>query len=141
MKDRSTRQSFLGTRAPDLLSSATVAIIGPGGGGSHIAQQLAHVGVGNLYLFDPDQVEHSNLNRLVGATLHDAETSAQKVEVASRLIRGINPAANVAAYPVRWQLAATALREADVAISCVDTYAARQVSKSVRGGFSFLSST
>ena len=126
MSERFDRQSFLGKRSQELLETATVAVIGLGGGGSHIAQQLAHVGVGNLILFDPDQVEHSNLNRLVGATSRDADFHAKKVDVAGRLIEAVNPRTNVIRNPVQWQLAATALRDADVVVSCLDTYAARQ---------------
>jgi tRNA A37 threonylcarbamoyladenosine dehydratase len=55
------RQTFLGSRAR--LSSATVAIVGLGGGGSHIIQQLAHLGVGHLVGIDHDRAEDSNLNR------------------------------------------------------------------------------
>lgn len=126
MNKRFDRQSFLGERAQFLLESASVGIIGLGGGGSHVAQQLAHVGIGKLILFDPDQVEHSNLNRLVGATAQDADTHRRKVDVAARLIESVNPSTTVVRNSVQWQLAASTLREADVIVSCLDTYAARQ---------------
>lgn len=45
------------------LSSASVAICGLGGLGSHIANALARVGVGRLHLIDFDRVDLSNLNR------------------------------------------------------------------------------
>ena len=71
-------------------------MIGLGGGGSHIVQQLAHLGVQNFVLYDDDRVdaEGTNLNRLVGATLKDSEAETLKVDVAERLIRGLNPNAN-----------------------------------------------
>lgn len=126
MTDQYSRQSFLGPRSEELLRSATIGIVGLGGGGSHVAQQLAHIGIGRVLLFDPDNVELSNLNRLVGATAQDANAHSEKVEVARRLFLGINPAAEIQTYAVQWQLAADALQEADVLISCVDSYAARQ---------------
>ena len=126
MNERFDRQGFLGSRSEELLRTATIAIIGLGGGGSHIAQQLGHLGVGNLILFDPDRIEYSNLNRLVGASTRDADDRAYKVEVAARLIQGINPATHVISHSVQWQVAADDLREADIAISCLDSYAARQ---------------
>src|SRR5262249_10800834 len=49
------------------LASMTVAIIGLGGTGSVTAQQLAHLGVRRFVLIDPDRIEASNLNRVVGA--------------------------------------------------------------------------
>lgn len=126
MTDRYVRQSFLGDNAAELFGSATVAVIGLGGGGSHVAQQLAHIGVGRLLLFDPDVIEASNLNRVVGGTVADSHAGLKKVEIAHRLIRGVNPSADVVLNPVQWQLAAESLREADVIVSCVDSYAARQ---------------
>jgi molybdopterin/thiamine biosynthesis adenylyltransferase len=126
MKERQARQSFLGPNSAELLGDATVAIVGLGGGGSHVAQQLAHVGVGRVLLFDPDRIESSNLNRLVGGTAADVHSRTQKVEIARRVFLGINPVAEVYAHDVQWQLAAEALREADVVVSCVDSYASRQ---------------
>jgi len=54
-----------------------------GGGGSHIVQQLAHLGVGNFVLVDPDHVEETNLNRLVGATNKDAAKATPKTTVSA----------------------------------------------------------
>jgi len=51
-----SRQNFLGPRAQDILVNTRAAIVGLGGGGSHIAQQLAHIGVGeraHRHLFTP----------------------------------------------------------------------------------------
>jgi hypothetical protein len=126
MTDQYTRQSFLRANSAELLGNATVEIVGLGGGGAHVAQQLANIGIGRMLLFDPDRIELSNLNRLVGGTAADVEARTEKVEIARRVVLGINPAAEVDTYAVRWQLAADALREPDVVVSCVDSYAARQ---------------
>ena len=48
------------------LANSTVGVVGCGGTGSHVALQLAHLGVGRLVLVDHDVVEQSNLSRLVG---------------------------------------------------------------------------
>ena len=126
MTERYTRQTFLGPNAMEFLRGADVAIIGVGGGGSHVAQQLAHVGIGHVQLYDPDRVDESNLNRLVGAVAADATTRELKVRVAERMIRGINPEVNTQVFPSKWQMAAPRLRESDVIVSCVDSFAARQ---------------
>ena len=86
MVDRLLRQSFLGSDSDATLWRLRVAIVGLGGGGSHIAQQLAHVGVGKFVLIDPDVVEDSNLNRLVGAGARDAIKHTPKVQVLKRVI-------------------------------------------------------
>jgi molybdopterin-synthase adenylyltransferase len=126
MTDRYSRQSFLGPHAPQTFGNSVVAIIGLGGGGSHIAQQLSHIGFLNVQLYDGDSVEFSNLNRLIGATHADAQNRAKKVDVAGRMMLAINPEIRVEAFATDWQLAAHAIREADVIVSCVDSYAARQ---------------
>lgn len=68
---RLDRQSFLGEGSAETLNECFAATVGLGGGGSHVNQQLTHLGVGNLAIFDPDKVEETNLNRLVGATEED----------------------------------------------------------------------
>ena len=82
MSERLSRQSFLGVRSDEILSSVRVGIIGLGGGGAHVVQQLAHVGVADFVTCDPDRVEESNLNRLVGAAAADAESGTLKTDVA-----------------------------------------------------------
>jgi hypothetical protein len=126
MKETQPRQSFLGANSAELFRDASVATVGLGGGGSHIVQQLAHVGIGRMLLFDPDRIEASNLNRLIGGTSADVDSQAPKVEIARRVALSINPDVDVRTYAVRWQLAAEALREADIIVSCVDSYSGRQ---------------
>ena len=45
--DRYSRQSFLGSESEEFIARATVAVAGLGGGGSHVVQQLAHIGFQN----------------------------------------------------------------------------------------------
>ena len=71
------------------IQTLKIAIIGIGGIGSHLSQQLAYLGVRNFVLVDSDKVEDSNLNRLVGTTPTD--TGKFKVDVLSYMINTINP--------------------------------------------------
>ena len=91
MKKQFSRQSFLGKESDVLINASHVGIIGLGGGGSHIVQQLAHVGVGKFTLIDPQRIDESNLNRLVGATFDDIQSNTLKVDIGERVIRRINP--------------------------------------------------
>jgi len=120
------RQSFLGKDADPIFQTVRVAIIGLGGGGSHVVQQLVHLGIRHFLLFDPDVVEISNLNRLVGATLSDVENATKKVVVAERYIKSVNPNAIVERFDKKWQETGAAIRKADVVFGCVDTFLARQ---------------
>ena len=80
MTDQYIRQSFLGSDAANTFANCVVAIVGLGGGGSHIAQQLAHIGFLNIQLYDGDAAELSNLNRLIGASLDDVQKGTKKVD-------------------------------------------------------------
>jgi molybdopterin-synthase adenylyltransferase len=120
-----SRQSFLGEHSAELLANVRVAIVGLGGGGSHIAQQLAHVGVGHYRLIDPDCIEASNLNRLVGATKADVDERRAKVEIARRTITGIRPWAEVRVAKAKWQEADHLIRDAHVLFGCIDGYQQR----------------
>jgi hypothetical protein len=87
--NRFERQGFLGPDAQKLFSHARVGVIGLGGGGSHVVQQLAHLGFSRLCGMDDDVVEHSNLNRLVSAGLADVAEKLPKVAVARRVVDGL----------------------------------------------------
>lgn len=125
MKEQSKRQSFLGEESDETFEGLRVAIVGLGGGGSHIAQQLAHVGVGVFVLFDPDRIEESNLNRLIGGTLSDVSSNEWKVEIASRVIRSVNPHAAVTLVKDQWQQEADRLKNCDLIFGCIDSFAGR----------------
>ena len=120
-----TRQSFLGSASDVTLTDACVGIVGLCGGGSHVAQQLAHIGIGKFVLCDPDVVENSNLNRMVGATVGDAADSRPKVDVIADRIMLINPAASVSAVSTTWQASAFSLRECTAIFGCLDSFTER----------------
>lgn len=126
MSTRFNRQSFLGPDSERILREARVAIIGLGGGGSHVVQQCAHIGVGDILIIDPDHSEESNLHRLVGATLDDVIHERPKTFISERLIMGVNPDATVTSIPHDWKAVAELLRDRDVIIGCVDTFANRR---------------
>ncbi|HEV8329193.1 MAG TPA: ThiF family adenylyltransferase [Nitrospiraceae bacterium] len=122
---RSQRQSFLGPDSEKVLSSGVVVIVGLCGGGSHIAQLLAHIGVDNYKIVDPDFVDDPNLNRMVGSTPNDAIEKRPKVEVIRDLILRIRPAANIEMFATKWQENHLPLRSCTAVFGCVDSFASR----------------
>ncbi len=126
MIGRFDRQSFLGPDSQRAFEDCTVAVIGLGGGGSHIAQQLAHLGFLRFQLFDPDKIEETNLNRLIGGEDQDVAKATPKVEISRRLITRIAPGAMVEPFEYRWQDRAEDLRRADVIFGCVDGFRERE---------------
>ncbi len=111
------------------LQNVRVGVVGCGGTGSVVAQMLAHLGVQCMVLVDPDTVEFSNLNRLVGATPTDARLGRLKVHVARRLVQRINPVARVRTLPVSVSdpRALSALKSVDFVFGCTDNHGSRLI--------------
>lgn len=105
------------------LHETAVAVVGVGGLGSMVAEELARLGVGELTLIDPDRVERSNLPRLVGATEHDVDES--KVDVVHHRMFEANPDVDVTAVATPVEENPAALQGADVILGCVDQVSAR----------------
>ena len=83
--DRQIR--MFGAAGQSQLKRARVAIVGLGGVGSLVSEYLARLGVGHLLLIDPDQIEDTNLARVVGATRVDVAERRLKIEIAARVAR------------------------------------------------------
>ncbi|WP_165956482.1 HesA/MoeB/ThiF family protein [Kribbella antibiotica] len=122
---RSRQLPLVGQEAQDAFPKATVAVVGLGGLGSFAALQLAYLGVGHLVLIDADEVDESNLNRLLGAG--PADVGRPKVEVLAEQVNRVAPDIKVTAIPED-VLTARALEHAKVAdlvLGCVDNHGAR----------------
>jgi molybdopterin/thiamine biosynthesis adenylyltransferase len=123
--DRQVRA--FGAAGQRAISKLVVGIVGLGGTGSIVTQQLAHLGVRHFILIDPDTIESTNLNRVVGAT--PADVGLPKVEVAARYIANVAPVAVVASIRgdiIRARTAA-ALVDADMLFGCTDSHGSRAV--------------
>lgn len=125
-KDVFIRQSFLGANSEMLFSNVRVGIVGYGGGGSHIGQQLAHIGIKNIVVFDEDHIEKSNLNRLIGGWFIDLVKKTLKTQIAKRVIKKILPNAVVEPIAKRWQEAPEFLHSCDIIMGNIDSYAERE---------------
>src|SRR5512145_2203557 len=78
------------------LCRSRVAVIGCGGLGGYLIEELARLGVGTLVVVDPDVFEEHNLNRQLLSS--PADLGAAKVEVARARIAAVNPAVQVVAH-------------------------------------------
>lgn len=122
---RSDRQVLVwGQSGQSRLAAARVAIVGVGGTGSHVAQQLAHLGVGELLLIDPDLIEESNLSRLVGASHPDVGRS--KVEAIAKSVAAVNPVVHVNQIQASVvDIDPSMLASADLIMCCTDGHGSR----------------
>ncbi|TGV96253.1 ThiF family adenylyltransferase, partial [Mesorhizobium sp. M2D.F.Ca.ET.145.01.1.1] len=124
--DRFDRQiRAFGKDGQQRIAALQVGIVGLGGTGSIVAQQLAHLGIQRFLLIDPDEIEISNLNRVVGAT--PADVGQTKVAIAGRMIRHIRSDADVVAIvgDVTTRSVARRLSRTDFIFCCTDTHASR----------------
>lgn len=126
--DRFDRQvRFLQEQGQELLGQLRVGVVGVGGIGAHVVQQLVYLGVRNFLLVDPDVAEESNLNRTVGVYPYDI--GQPKVAVAKRYVRQVSGNENIEVTALQEDLqsveAIRSLLATDVVIGCVDNDGAR----------------
>lgn len=106
------------------LADAHVVIVGAGGTGSHVAAQVAHLGVGAITVVDDDTVAESNLSRIIGATVGDV--GAAKVDVIARYVRSVRPETRVVALRASvLEMDLADLAVADIVVCCTDGHASR----------------
>lgn len=82
-----------GTQALTNFNAAHVAVIGVGGVGSWVVEALARSGVGQLSLFDLDDLCLSNTNRQLPAL--EGQYGQSKVQALASRVNAINPACRV----------------------------------------------
>ncbi|WP_122532913.1 tRNA cyclic N6-threonylcarbamoyladenosine(37) synthase TcdA [Pseudomonas viridiflava] len=115
-----------GIEGLERLRAAHVAVVGIGGVGSWAAEALARSGVGEISLFDMDDVCVSNTNRQLHAL--DSTVGRPKVEVMAERIRSINPDCvvhAVADFVTRDTMAECITPELDFVIDCIDSVNAK----------------
>lgn len=111
------------------IQETEVAIVGLGGTGSQVFQQLAHLGVKKLILIDDDYVEESNRSRMVGSIPEDSARKIPKVDVMKRFGKEIAPDVRIRSLKksVNILSAALELKNVDVIFCCTDNLSSRLV--------------
>lgn len=121
--DRNVR--LLGEEGQRRIHETHLAVCGVGGLGSFVVACAKGLGFRKIIIVDPDRVEETNLNRLLGATKKDIKKP--KVAVMTRELMRYDDRIEVKPRLARVQdeAAREAILEADVIISCLDNDAAR----------------
>ena len=115
-----------GREALERLAASHVAVVGIGGVGSWAAEALVRTGVGEISLFDLDDICVTNTNRQLH-TLCD-NIGRSKVEVMAERLRAINPHCTVHAiadFVTRDTMAEYINERLDFVIDCIDSVAAK----------------
>jgi hypothetical protein len=128
--DRFNRNElFFGKEGQRKLRATRCAIIGVGGLGTHVAQQLALLGVGAIDLVEPEELSADNRNRYIGAWHDDPIPGTPKTQIAKRLIYCIDPTIPVDVVPKSLisEEGFQAIRRADVVFGCLDSEGTRLI--------------
>lgn len=80
---------LLGDEGFERLNSSHVLVVGLGGVGGYVAEQLTRAGIGELTIVDGDVVSQSNMNRQLLAL--QSTQGKPKAEVMAARLRDINP--------------------------------------------------
>jgi ThiF family len=125
------QRDALGT-VHDLLQQLDVAVVGVGGTGSPVAEQLVRMGTGSVTLVDGDLLDTpSNIRRVVGSTPSDlcATTALAKVDVVGRHLNqlGLGVPVRRVFGDVRHEHVFREVLDADVVLCCTDTHGSRAV--------------
>ncbi len=123
--DRNVRA--FGAAIQQTLGDLAIGIVGCGGTGSSVAEQLVRLGVRNLTLVDPDELSESNVTRVYGSTALDI--GKPKVQVLNRHLMHIAPDLHceIVQSMVTLESAARCLIGCDVVFGCTDDNAGRLV--------------
>lgn len=120
ISDRFDRQvRAFGEEGQRVLEELKIGIVGVGGIGSLVAEQLARSGIRDFALIDDDLVEASNVSRLFGSVA--SHTGRRKVEVVGEHLEalGAQKVQQVADSAIRQEILLK-LRGRDLIFSCVD---------------------
>ncbi len=120
---------FFGDEGQRRLRATRCTIIGCGGLGTHVAQQLSLLGVRAINAVDREELDLTNRNRYVGARYDDPIPGSRKVDLAERMIKSIDP--EIEATKVAESFISYAgydvIKTSDVVLGCLDTEAARLI--------------
>jgi adenylyltransferase/sulfurtransferase len=107
------------------LLSAKVLIVGAGGLGSPASMYLASAGIGQITIYDNDEVDLSNLQRQIAHHTNDIGTD--KVISTHQTLKNINPEIKIVAIKQRLEgkVLQREVKEAHLVLDCCDNFTTR----------------
>jgi len=110
-----------------LLGRLHIGVVGAGGTGSAIVEQLTRLGVGRLSVFDGDRFDSSNVNRVYGSSTGDS--GRPKSEIAAGNVKRIGLGTKIEHYPmyIESEAATKVLRACDIVFGCTDDHTSRSI--------------
>ena len=124
---RQTIMECIGDKGQKRLSNAKVAVIGAGGLGCFVLNELALAGVGYIRIIEDDNVSLTNLNRQF--IYKESDISNSKVKVAVNYLRERNGLVELDGVEERLTEANATelLKNIDIVVDCVDNVETRMI--------------
>jgi molybdopterin/thiamine biosynthesis adenylyltransferase len=119
------RRAF-GEQGQHTIEALKVGIIGLGGTGSVVAEQLARSGVKDFILVDPDKLEESNVSRVFGSTLRNKGLAKVRVVRKHLLSLGAEKVQAIPDSAIRQDIL-LGLRDRAILFGCVDNDLSRAI--------------
>jgi molybdopterin/thiamine biosynthesis adenylyltransferase len=117
-------EGTLGCPGQQRLLGATAMIVGLGGLGGYVLEQLARCGLGKVVAVDPDRFEVTNLNRQLLA--EHTSIGLAKAEGAGRRVAAVNPGIEFIAHETRVEdLSESAYDGVELIFDCLDQVPSR----------------
>jgi molybdopterin/thiamine biosynthesis adenylyltransferase len=110
-----------------LLKRLRVGVVGAGGTGSSIAEQLIRLGVSEITVIDGQNLDGSNVTRIYGSTLDDSGKPKGEIVSKNAAKIGLGTTVSHDMSKVTAQAAAKRLAHCDVVLGCTDDHAGRAV--------------
>lgn len=107
------------------IMDASALIIGAGGLGSPASMYLAAAGIGQITIYDNDEVELSNLQRQIAH--HTDDIGTDKVISTQNTLKKINPEVEVVAVKERLETNSLnqVIKKTDIVLDCSDNFTTR----------------
>jgi molybdopterin/thiamine biosynthesis adenylyltransferase len=123
--DRNIRA--FGAAVQQTLRDLRIAVVGCGGTGSSVAEQLARLGARHLRLFDPDELSETNVTRVYGS--RPVDVGRRKVDVVRDHLVALAPDIDIIVFSsaITRRETAIELTECDVVFGCTDDNAGRLI--------------
>lgn len=95
-EDRYSRLRLIPWWDQDRLKNASIMVVGAGAIGNELIKNLALLGIGNIYIYDMDDIENTNLTRSI--LYRRKDVGRCKAEVAAERAMEINPDVRAKAF-------------------------------------------
>lgn len=132
--ERFNRQiAIFGLQGQEKIQSTKAVLVGFGGLGTFVLPQLCLLGVRDITVVEHETFSETNRNRYMGFLHSDFDsdncTGVDKVMVAERVAKGIDPEVNIKIIKSKLESreAFAAITRADIVVGCLDSDGARSI--------------